>query len=234
MDDPAERRLPRIQLIVSAGTLPSVGKDRMDLLRYRESGVPRLTGQQLLAPLPEIAAIAQVVVEPGKPWDNNSYDALRRLSMRVSEILRSPDIDGVVYVQGTNTLEETSNFFNLTVRSDKPIVVTGAQRPYNGLSTDGPINLLDSIRTACSPETRGKGAVVVTNGEINAARDVTKSNTYHLQTFRTRDLGLIGYADPDKIEYYRTPHRRHTVRSEFTLEGVESMPYVDVVYIHTG
>jgi len=78
------------------------------------------------------------------------------------------------------------------------------------------------------------GAVVTFNGEINAARDVTKTNTYHLQTFRTRDLGLIGYADPDKIEYYRTPHRRHTAKSELGVEGVASMPYVDIAYIHTG
>ena len=232
--DGSPRGLPRIHLLMSTGTLPSVGKDRMDLLRYRESGIPRLSGQQLLEPLPEIGRIARVEVDNGNPWANESHDALRRLSIRVNELLRSPDVDGIVFIQGTNTLEETAYFLSLTVRSDKPIVVTGAQRPYNGLSTDGPINLLDSVRAACSPETRGKGAVVVTNGEINAARDVTKSNTYHLQTFRTRDLGLIGYADPDKIEYYRTPHRRHTVRSEFTLEGVESMPYVDVVYIHTG
>jgi L-asparaginase len=113
-------------------------------------------------------------------------------------------------------------------------VVTGAQRPYNGLSTDGPINLLDAIRVACAPETRGKGAVVVTNGEINAARDVTKTNTYHLQTFRSRDLGVIGYADPDRIEYYRTPHRRHTTGSEFDVAAVASLPYVDVLYVHTG
>jgi L-asparaginase len=230
----AAGRLPRIQLIVSAGTLPSVGKDRMDLLRYRESGIPRLTGEQLLAPLPEVAAIARVEVEPGKPWDNTTYDALRALSQRVNELLRSPDIDGVVYVQGTNTIEETAYFFSLTVRSEKPLVVTGAQRPYNGLSTDGPINLLDAVRVACSPQTRGKGTVVVLNGEINAARDVTKTNSYHLQTFRTRDLGLLGYADPDRIEYYRTAHRRHTVNSEFDIAAVKTMPYVGIVYIHTG
>jgi L-asparaginase len=152
----------------------------------------------------------------------------------VNELLRSQDVDGVVFVQGTNTLEETAYFLSLTVKSDKPVVVTGAQRPYNGLSTDGPINLLDSIRAAASPESRGKGAIVVFNGEINAARDVTKTNTYHLQTFRTRDMGLLGYADPDRIEYYRTPHRRHTVNSEFDVSSVQAMPRVDVVYIHTG
>jgi L-asparaginase len=96
------------------------------------------------------------------------------------------------------------------------------------------MNLLDALRLACAPASRGKGAVVAFNGEINAAREVTKTNTYHLQTFRTRDLGLLGYVDPDKIEYYRTPHRRHTVNSEFSLLGAQSMPYVEIAYIHTG
>jgi len=223
-----------IHLIVSAGTLPSVGKNRMDLLRYRESGIPRLSGELLLEPLPEVASIARVTVEQGAPPDNTSYDALRKLAMRIADLLRSPDVDGVVYVQGTNTLEETAYFYNLTVRSEKPIVVTGAQRPYNGLSTDGPINLLDAIRVASSPDTRGKGAVVVFNGEINGAREVTKTDTYHLQTFRSRGVGLLGYADPDKIEYYHSPQRRHTVKSEFDLAAMGSMPYVAIVYIHTG
>ena len=233
-DSVASTGLPRLHLMISPGTLPSVGKDRMDMLRYRESGIPRLTGQQLLAPLPEVASIARVTVDNDNPWDNASHDALRKISVRVNELLRSSEVDGLIFIQGTNSLEETAYFLSLTVQSDKPIVVTGAQRPYNALSTDGPINLLDAIRAAASQDTRGKGAVVVFNGEINAARDVTKTNTYHLQTFRTRDMGIIGYADADKIEYYRTPHRRHTIKSEFNLDGVQSMPYVDIAYIHTG
>ena len=88
-----------------------------------------------------------------------TYEDLRRLSLRIGELLRSPDVDGVVWVQGTNTIEGTAYFLSLTVQDEKPIVVTGAQRPYNGLSTDGPINLLDAIRLAAAPETRGRGAV---------------------------------------------------------------------------
>jgi len=102
------------------------------------------------------------------------------------------------------------------------------------LSSDAQINFLDAVRLASASAARGKGALVAFNGEINAAREVTKTNTYHLQTFRTRDLGLLGYIDPDKIEFYRTPHRRHTVASEFNLAGVPSMPYVEIAYIHTG
>jgi L-asparaginase len=228
------RGVPRIQLMIGPGTLPSVGKDRMDLLRYLVSGTPRLTGEQMLESLPEIAKVARVVVDNGNPYGQGSYDDLRKLALRAEEVLKSPDIDGLVYVQGTNTLEETAYFLNLTVHSDKPIVVTGAQRPFNGLSSDAQINLLDAVRLASAPESRGKGALVAFNGEINAARDVTKTNTYHLHAFRTRDLGLLGYIDPDKIEFYRTPNRCHTVNSEFSLAGVQSMPYVEIAYIHTG
>jgi L-asparaginase len=230
----ASRALPRIQLMIGPGTLPSVGKDRMDLLRYRLSGNPRLTGEQMLEPLPEIAKVARVEVDKDNPYDQGSYEDLRKLALRAEEVLRSPDVDGLVYVQGTNTIEETSYFLSLTVNSEKPIVVTGAQRPFNGLSSDAQMNLLDAVRLASAPASRGKGALVAFNGEINAAREVTKTNTYHLQTFRTRDLGLLGYIDPDKIEFYRTPHRRHTVNSEFNLMGAQGMPYVEIAYIHTG
>ena len=230
----ATRTLPRIHLMIGPGTLPSVGKDRMDLLHYRLSGNPRLTGDQMLEPLPEIAKVARVEVDKGNPYDQGSYEDLRKLALRADEVLRSPDVDGLVYVQGTNTIEETTYFLSLTVHSDKPIVVTGAQRPFNALSSDAQMNLLDAVRLASAPAARGKGALVAFNGEINAAREVTKTNTYHLHTFRTRDLGLLGYIDPDKIEFYRTPHRRHTTNSEFSLGGVQSMPYVEIAYIHTG
>jgi L-asparaginase len=192
-----------------------------------------LTGEQLIAPLPEIAKVARVEVDKGT-YGQGSYDDLRKLALRFEEVLKSPDIDGAVYVQGTNTIEESAYFLNLTVHSDKPIVITGAQRPYNALSSDAQMNLLDAIRLAGAPDARGMGALVAFNGEINGAREVTKTNTYHLHTFRTRDLGLLGYIDPDKIEFYRTPHRRHTTKSEFNLAGVASMPYVEIAYIHTG
>ena len=234
---PAEalnRWLPRIHLMVGPGTLPSMGKERMDLLRYRLSGNPRLTGEQLIEPLPEIAKVARVDVDKTNSWGQGSYDDLRKLALRIEEVLQSPEIDGAVYVQGTNTIEETAYFLNLTVHSDKPVVVTGAQRPYNGLSSDAQMNLLDAIRLASAPVASGMGALVAFNGEINAAREVTKTNTYHLQTFQTRDLGLLGYIDADKIEFYRTPHRRHTTRSEFSLAAVPSMPYVEIAYVHTG
>jgi len=226
--------LPRLRLLIAPGTLPSRGASRLDFLRYSRSGRPRMTGEELLATLPEISDVAQVEVDDANPHDVATLDDLRRLAVRADEILRLPDVDGMVLIQGTNSLEETAYFLNLTVRSAKPIVVTGAQRPYTALSTDGPVNLLDAVRVASTHETRGKGVVVVTNGEINAARDVTKTNTYHLHTFRSRDMGLLGYADADQVVYYRAPARRHTIASEFDVASVQRMPQVDILYVHAG
>ncbi len=228
------QRLPRLRLMIAPGTLHSRGRDRMDFTRYGKSGKPRMTGEELLPTLPELNALAAIDVDAGNPHEIATHDELRRLAVKIEKMLKGDEIDGVIFVQGTNSLEETAYFLNLTVRSDKPIVVTGAQRPYTALSADGPLNLLNAVRVAVAPETRGKGVVVVVNDEINAAREVTKTNTYRVQTFRSRDLGLLGYADPDRVVYYRAPLRRHTVDSEFDLGAAERMPVVDVLYVHTG
>ncbi|OGA49945.1 MAG: hypothetical protein A3G24_05280 [Betaproteobacteria bacterium RIFCSPLOWO2_12_FULL_62_13] len=229
-----QRELPRIRLLIGPGTLPSQGKGRLDFVRYRRSGRSRMTGQELLAALPEIAALARVEVDEGNPYEVATLDDVLKLAVRVNELLRLPEVGGVVFVQGTNTLEETAYFLTLTVHSSKPIVVTGAQRPFTALSTDGPVNLLDAFRVAIQPETHGKGALVVTNGEINAARDVTKTNTYHVHTFRSRDVGLLGYADADRVVFYRAPTRRHTIDSEFEVESGQRLPRVDILYIYSG
>src|SRR6187455_823917 len=123
---------------------------------------------------------------------------------------------------------------NLTVRSDKPVVIVGAQRPFSTLSSDGPLNLLNAIRVAADPVSRGKGTLVVVNDEINAARDVTKTNTYRVQTFQSRELGILGYADPDRIVFYRAPTRKHTTQSQFDLAGIKAFPKVSILYSHAG
>jgi L-asparaginase len=229
-------KVKKIQLMMGPGTLPSQGVDRMDMVRYAQwvSGKPLLTGQELLAAVPEISSIASVTVDAGNPYGIASFDDLCILARQMNKLAAQGDIDGLVHVQGTNSIEETAYFLNLTVRTGKPLIVTGAQRPFTALSTDGPLNLIDAIRVACCDEAHGKGVLVVTNGEINAARDDTKTSTYRLQTFRSRDLGLLGYADADGIVFYRAPVRRHTAASAFDVSRIDTMPRVDVLYVHTG
>ncbi|MBV9238864.1 MAG: asparaginase [Xanthobacteraceae bacterium] len=225
-----------IWLMIGPGTLPSQGVDRMDMLRYAVwiSGRPPLTGCELIAALPEITRIAKLDVDDGNPYAIDSGNNLRALAARMQLVARRPEVGGIVFIQGTNSIEETAYFLNLTVRTDKPVIVTGAQRPFTALSSDAQLNLYDAVRVAASDEAKGKGVVVVTNGEINAARDVTKTNTYRVHTFRSRDLGLLGYADGDRIVFYRAPTRRHTHQSEFDVDQIGEVPRVDIIYIFTG
>lgn len=222
---------PRIQLMMGPGTLPSQGSDRMDMTKYRRSGKPQLTGEEMLAPLPEIARFAQVKVDAGNPHGIANVGDLCKLSAAMQSVLKDPAVDGVVFVQGTNSIEETAYFLHLTLDSAKPVVVTGAQRPFTALSSDAQMNLYDAFRVAAYPGTAGKGVVVVTNNEINGARDVTKTHTYRLQTFRGRDLGLLGYADPDGIFYYHLPAKRHTADSEFRVDSATVLPRVEIIYV---
>lgn len=226
-----DRKLARIRLMMGPGTLPSRGSDRMDMTRYRRSGREQMTGGEMLAEIPEIAAIADVSVDPGNIYGIAGVDDLCRLSLSMQKVLDDPAVDGVVFVQGTNSIEETAYFLHLTLASAKPVVVTGAQRPFTAISTDAHLNLYDACRVAACADTAGKGVVVVTNGEINGARDVTKTHTYRLQTFRGRDLGLLGYADADAIVYYHLPARRHTMASEFRLTSGTSLPRVEIIYV---
>ena len=154
-----------------------------------------------------------------------------RLARRINEIFAlDPGVAGVVITHGTSTLEETAYFLNLTVRHNRPVVVVGSMRPATAISADGPINLLNAVRTAASTEARGKGVLVVMNDEINAARDVTKTSTFRMETFRSPDLGLLGYVDEDQVTFYRSPTRRHTNASEFDVGRISELPKVDILY----
>jgi L-asparaginase len=205
-----------IWLMIGPGTLPSQGVDRMDMLRYAAwvSGRPPLTGHELIAALPEITRIAKLEVDDGNPYAIDSGNNLRALAARMQLVARRPEIGGIVFIQGTNSIEETAYFLNLTVLTDKPVIVTGAQRPFTALSSDAQLNFYDAVRVAASDE--------------------AKTNTYRVHTFRSRDLGILGYADGDRVVFYRALTRRHTHHSEFDVDQIGDLPRVDIIYIFTG
>ena len=221
---------PVVRVLATGGTISGGGPSPTSLTEYRAGA---FSGEELVAAVPDLARHATMRVEQvtnvGSP--NITFDDWLTLARRIDAIFRNePDTAGVVITHGTNTLEETAYFLNLTVRHDRPVVLVGAQRPATAISADGPLNLLNAVRTAASPEARGKGVLVVLNDQINAARDVTKTSTYRLETFSSRDLGLLGYVDGDRVSFYRAPTKRHTADSEFDLDGVATFPRVDIVY----
>ena len=224
------RPLPVVWVLATGGTISGGGSTPTNLTQYRAG---TFSGSELVAAVPALADHAVMRVEQianvGSP--NITFDDWLRLARRIDEIFtEDPDVAGVVVTHGTNTIEETAYFLNLTVRHDRPVVLVGAQRPATAISADGPLNLLNAVRTVVAPEARGKGVMVVMNEEINAARDVTKTSTYRVETFNSRTLGYLGYVDADRVSFYRESTKRHTVDLEFDLAGITELPRVDIVY----
>jgi len=223
------RELPLVWVLSTGGTIAGQGASSTSLTEYK----PGLLGEQLVAGVPEIKNVAQVRVEQIANVSSTDITIAHWIALanRINTILRDDhNVAGVVVTHGTNTLEETAYFLNLTVKHDRPVVMVGAMRPATAISADGPLNLLNAIRTAVSPDARGKGVLVVLNDEINGARDVTKTNTYRVETFRAPELGVFGYVDGDKVSFYRSSTKRHTARSEFDVTSSKELPKVDILY----
>src|SRR5712692_7951631 len=228
--------LPRVALILTGGTIDSVGKDRLDLAWYIEAG-KRLGDGELLQQLPELKSIAEVQEIPFRRLpshalvDKDWLDLVRT----IHSIFEGDKADGMVITHGTNTIEETAYFLNLTLKTDKPVVVVGSMRPASALSADGYLNLVNAIKVAADPSSRGRGALLVMNDTIYSGRDVTNNSTYRVQAFQSRDLGPLGYADADgRIVYYHQSLKKHTVATEFDIRGLNSLPRVDVVVSYVG
>lgn len=222
--------LPVVWVLSTGGTIAGRGTTSTSLSNYKTGS---LLGEELVRAVPEIKQYASVKVE--QVFNISSSDLTvgnwLTLARRINAIFaEDPGVAGVVVTHGTNTLEETAYFLNLTVKDNRPVVLVGSQRPATAISFDGPLNLLNAIRVASTPEARGKGALVVMNDEINGARDVTKTSTYRVETFRAPELGFLGYVDADKVSFYRASTRRHTTNSEFDVRSVTTLPQVDVVY----
>jgi L-asparaginase len=228
--------LPRVALILTGGTIDSVGVHRLDLAWYIEAN-KRLGEGELLAQLPELATIASVREIPFRRLPSQSLVDADWLDLvrKIHEIFDQDQADGIVITHGTNTLEETAYFLNLALKTDKPVVLVGSMRPASAISADGYLNVVNAIRVAADPSSRGRGCLVVMNDTIFNGRDVTKTSTYRVEAFRSRDLGPLGFADADgKVVYYHSPARKHTVETEFDLRSVQSLPRVDIVLSYVG
>jgi L-asparaginase len=228
--------LPRVALILTGGTIDSVGKDRLDLAWYIEAG-KRLNDGELLQQLPELKSIADVQEIPFRRLPSHAlvHKDWLDLTRTIHTIFEANKADGIVITHGTNTIEETAYFLNLTLKTDKPVVVVGSMRPSSAISADGYLNVVNAIKVAAEPNSRGHGCLLVMNDTIFNGRDVTKNATYRVEAFQSRDLGPLGYADGDgKIVYYHSPVRKHTVNTEFDVSALPSMPRVDIVVSYVG
>ncbi|MGE0224867.1 MAG: asparaginase [Acetobacteraceae bacterium] len=227
---------PKVAFIGTGGTIASLGRGPLDILDYGAAGNV-MHADQILAHWPDAAAVADVMPVryrniPSTAIDFSDWRALAALCRDLTR--DHPDLAGIVIGHGTATLEETAYFLNLTVKVAVPVVLVGAQRPSSALSSDAGMNLVNAFRVAACPESRGMGVLVLLNDEIHAAREVTKTSTMRLQTFRSRDFGALGHADGDAVVYYRQPVRRRAPDTEFDVSTLDTLPRVDIAYSYAG
>lgn len=230
-------KLPHVVIMSVGGTIASRADTRLNITNYGGRGVPRVDPRHWYEDEPELANIARITLEDQRPPQdrksgNETQEDFYHVSKRLNELAADPAVDGVVVTHGTNTMAEIAWYMNLTVRTDKPIVFVGSQRPWTGLSGDGPRNLYDAVRVASSKDARGKGVLHCMNQVINAARDVDKTSAYRMNTFQGVDVGALGFVDADKVVFYREPVRKHTFGSEFAGMQFEKLPAVEVVFAY--
>ncbi|HVJ28263.1 MAG TPA: asparaginase [Vicinamibacterales bacterium] len=215
---------PRVRLVATGGTISN-----------RAGG--RLTAEELIGAIPDLPRYVTPEYEQFANTASTSMtmDQWLNLARRINELFRTDSaLAGVVVTSGTDTLEELAYFLNLTVRDPRPVAVVGSMRNPSTLGYEGAANLLEGFRVAADPASRGRGVMVVLNDEINAAREVTKTDALRLQTFQTRGYGLLGVIDRDKVVYYRKVERRHTAESEFDVAAMTALPRVDVLLTYQG
>jgi L-asparaginase len=159
-----------------------------------------------------------------------SFDILLKLAKRINELTSSGAADGIVITHGTDTLEESAYFLNLTAKTDKPVVIVGSMRPSTAVSADGPLNLYNGVAVAADPQAQARGVLVVMNDHIHAAHSLTKTSTTDVQTFMSPLRGLVGVVAYGKADFYNMPPWKHTSESEFDVSGVTKLPRVDVIF----
>lgn len=217
--------LPVCQMIATGGTIA------MKVDPVKNAPVPALSGEDLVASVPELVEIARVRVESLFNISSDYMDPERWVALQksVTKALASDEVAGVIVSHGTDTLEETAYFLDLTVSSEKPIVLVGAQRNASERDFDGPRNLINAARICVSTEARGRGAMIVLNNQINAAREATKTHTSDVETFKSGDFGFLGTVDQDRIVFGRTPVRRQHIPLKWN-----PAPRVDIVAMYAG
>ncbi len=223
---------PCIALIATGGTIAGAGTGHGEApsAAYQSAVV---SVDALLATVPGLASVAELQAEQIFQIDSADFtdERLLLLARRVAALCDQDDVDGVVITHGTDTMEETAYFLHLTVRTDKPIVLTGAMRPGTAPAADGPANLLHAVAVAAHPSSSGRGVLVVMNEEIHSARDVAKVHAMRLDAFAS-PYGALGLVVEGAPRWYRAVARPHTVQSEFDIHAIDSLPLVGVLASH--
>jgi len=224
----AQTKLPNIVILATGGTIAGAGASA--------TGSAYTSGQvkidAMIDAVPNIRNLANLKGEQTANVGSQdmSVKVWLDLANRINTLLAGKDVDGIVITHGTDTQEETAYFLNLVVKSDKPVVLTGSMRPSTALSAEGPLNLYNAVAVAANPKSKGYGVMVAMNDEIHSAHSVKKMMTTPVQSFQSPEEGVIGSVIFGEVEFFHKPNGLHTTSSEFSVNGIKSLPRVDIVY----
>jgi L-asparaginase len=223
----AQARKPNIVILATGGTIAGAAATGTQA-GYTSGAVGIDT---MVAGVPGITDLASIKGEQisNVGSQDMSFQILLTLAKRINELAKSPGVDGFVITHGTDTMEESAFFLNLTVKTDKPVVMVGSMRPSTAVSADGPLNLYNAVGVAADPQAKGRGVLVVMNDWIHAAHSLTKTSTTAVQTFMSPVRGLVGTANYGKNDFYTTPQWKHTTQTEFDISQVTQIPRVDLI-----
>lgn len=229
--NPSLNSLPRVAVLATGGTIAGQAGDAAKTSGYK-AGVVGV--DKLLDAVPSLGQVARIHAEQIASIDSKDMTPALWLSLgqRVNALLAQDDVDGIVITHGTDTLEETAYLLHLTVKSDKPVVLTAAMRPSTALSADGPLNLLNAVTVAGSRAAWKQGVLVAFNNQIHCARDVTKMSTYAVNAFRSPEVGALGWVQDGMVEFQRGAVKKHTLDTPFELAA--EWPSVDIVASYAG
>ena len=224
----AQAKKPNVVILATGGTIAGAAASGTQA-GYKSGAV---TIDAMLAAVPGINDLATIKGEQisNVGSQDMSFDILLNVARRINELAKSPDVDGVVITHGTDTLEESAFFLNLTVKTDKPVVMVGSMRPSTAVSADGPLNLYNGVAVAADPKAKGRGVLVVMNDWIHGAHSLTKTSTTAVQTFLSPVRGLVGTSTYGKNDFYTSPSWKHTTQTEFDVTAVKTVPRVDIIF----
>jgi L-asparaginase len=224
----AQAKKPNIVILATGGTIAGAAASGTQAA-YKSGAV---TIDAMIAAVPGISDLATIKGEQisNVGSQDMTFDILLKVANRINQMANSGDVDGFVITHGTDTLEESAFFLNLTVKTDLPVVMVGSMRPSTAVSADGPLNLYNAVGVAADPHAKGRGVLVVMNDWIHGAHSLTKTSTTAVQTFMSPLRGLVGVANYGKNDFYTNPEWKHTTKSEFDVSKVTQMPRVDIIF----
>lgn len=223
---------PTVYILATGGTIAGAGATEVTS-GYKAGAI---SVDQMLAAVPEIMDIADIkgeqVASIGSQDMND--EVWLKLAKRVNELLSQDNVRGIVITHGTDTQEETAYFLNLTVKSNKPVVLVGSMRPSTAISADGPRNIYNAVACAVDGQSIGRGVMLVMDDKILGADDLAKTNTLSVGTFQNPNYGPLGIMYNGKPIYSRQTVKRHTTLSEFDVTNLTTLPRVEIILSYSN